>query len=248
MAKDNFSKQADAYAKYRPSYPTALVDYILCFVNDRNTMWDCATGNGQAASLFAPHFKEIFATDISEKQIENATQVQNIFYSIGNAEDTIFAENSFDLITVAQAYHWFRFDAFRKETMRVGKPNGVVAIWGYGLVSSSDEKLNELVNYFYLDVVGKYWDTERKYVDEKYQTIPFDFPRLPAKEFSIDVYWDMEEFKGYLNTWSSVQHFIKKNNYNPVDQFARQLDVLDSKGKKIPFSFPLFLLLGRIAK
>src|SRR5579871_6004667 len=149
---------------------------------------------------------------------------------------------------MAQAYHWMRFDAFHKEATRVAKPGCVIAIWGYGLVVSEDEKLNELIRYFYVDVIGKYWDAERKYVDQKYQTLPFHFERLPSKEFSIDVRWNMANFKGYLNTWSSVQHFIKTNNYNPVDEFAPKLDALKKTNEEISFSFPVFLLLGRIAK
>ncbi|MBS1933563.1 MAG: class I SAM-dependent methyltransferase [Bacteroidetes bacterium] len=248
MPKDLFSKQADAYAKYRPTYPQELTDYILSFVNTYEAAWDCATGNGQAALLLAPHFKKIFATDISEKQIQNAVCTPNIFYSTGSAEQTNFEENSFDLITMAQAYHWMRFDEFYKEATRVGKPACVVAIWGYGLVVSSDEKLNELIRYFYVDVIGKYWDTERKYVDERYNTVPFAFERLPSREFSINVKWNMEDFKGYLNTWSSVQHFIKTNKYNPVDEFSFKLEALQKRDEEISFSFPVFLLLGRIVK
>ncbi|MBS1915803.1 MAG: class I SAM-dependent methyltransferase [Bacteroidetes bacterium] len=248
MPKDLFSKQADAYAKYRPTYPQELTDYILSFVNTYETAWDCATGNGQAALLLAPHFKKIFATDISEKQIQNAVYAPNIFYSTGAAEQTDFEENSFDLITMAQAYHWMRFDEFNKEATRVGKPGCVVAIWSYGLVVSSDEKLNELIRHFYVDVIGKYWDAERKYVDERYNTVPFAFERLPSREFSINVKWNMEDFKGYLNTWSSVQHFIKTNKYNPVDEFSLKLDALQKRDEEISFSFPVFLLLGRIVK
>jgi hypothetical protein len=248
VPKDLFSKQADAYAKYRPSYPQALIGHILSFVTNRETAWDSATGNGQAALLLSPHFKKIVATDIREKQIKNAVEAPNIFYATGTAEQTNFEDNSFDLITMAQAYHWMRFDEFHKEVTRVGKPGCVIAVWGYGLIVSNDEKLNELIRYFYVDVVGKYWDAERKYVDEKYETVPFEFERLPSPGFSIDVKWDIEDFKGYLNTWSSVQHFIKTNNYNPVDEFAPKLDALKKGDEEILFSFPVFLLLGRIAK
>jgi hypothetical protein len=51
MAKDLFSQQSKLYAQFRPSYPQELFDYILQFVKERGTAWDCATGNGQAASV-----------------------------------------------------------------------------------------------------------------------------------------------------------------------------------------------------
>ena len=47
--KDNFSKQSDAYQKYRPSYPKELFEYLRTLVSNNNLAWDCGTGNGQAA-------------------------------------------------------------------------------------------------------------------------------------------------------------------------------------------------------
>jgi len=53
--KDNFSAQAAAYAKYRPQYPESLFTYIIDFVKDKNTAWDCGTGNGQSAKELSKH-------------------------------------------------------------------------------------------------------------------------------------------------------------------------------------------------
>ncbi|HLK30578.1 MAG TPA: class I SAM-dependent methyltransferase [Puia sp.] len=248
MAKDLFSIQADLYAKYRPSYPTALIDYILGFVENKKVAWDCATGNGQGALLYADKFEKVFATDTSEKQIAQASPHSKISYSISAAENTFFADNSFDLITVAQAYHWFQFDSFFTEATRVGKNNCIVAVWGYSLFISEDEKLNCLINYFYVDVVGKYWDAERKHVDEGYKTVSFNFAKLPSKSFSIDVEWNFDDLIGYFNTWSSVQHFIKENGFNPVDEIAKEIKLIWDDGKKKHFSFPIFLLIGKVVK
>ncbi|HXB44307.1 MAG TPA: class I SAM-dependent methyltransferase [Puia sp.] len=246
MAKDLFSGQAALYAKYRPSYPAALIDYVLSFVKGKRTAWDCATGNGQAALLYADYFEKVFATDISEKQIAEAPPHPKIIYCLCEAEKTLFPDNSFDLITVAQAYHWFQFDAFLKEVKRVARNNCVIAVWGYGLAIALDEKIQELVQHFYIDVVGKYWDAERRYVDEKYATLPFGFNSLPSREFRIDVQWDAEELLGYFNTWSSVQHFIRANGYNPVDEITDKIKLKWEDGQKKSFYFPIFLLIGRI--
>ena len=247
MSKDLFSKQASAYAKYRPSYPEALIDYVVSFAGGRATAWDCATGNGQAAVLLSPHFDTVEATDSSEKQLQQAIQGPNIHYSAGHAEQTAFADNSFDLITVAQAYHWFRFDAFEREVRRVAKPGAVIAVWGYHLPRCGDAAIDRLVDDFYVNTVGKYWDAERKYVDEYYRTVPFPYEALPAKAFSIRVDWNRDDLPGYLNSWSSVQHFIKANGYNPVEAVAGRLAVAwpDDVAMR-PFEFPVFMRLGRI--
>ena len=131
MAKDLFSKQSDLYARYRPTYPKELYEYILSFVKEKNTAWDCATGNGQAAVVLADHFKKVIATDISAAQIDKAIKKENIEYSVCPAESTPFEENTFDLVTVAQAYHWINWKEFKKEVTRVCKPGAIIAIWVY---------------------------------------------------------------------------------------------------------------------
>src|SRR5687768_17493951 len=97
--KDNFSKQASDYAIYRPDYPNELFDFLLPLVNEKNCAWDCATGNGQVATVLADYFTTVKATDISAKQLENAVQKSNIEYSIQPAEKTNFSNQHFDLIT-----------------------------------------------------------------------------------------------------------------------------------------------------
>src|SRR5688572_12364907 len=113
--KDNFSKQPGIYAKYRPGYPRVLYDCILKQVENKDAAWDCGTGNGQAAKELSYAFAKVFATDISQKQIDHAFQKENIIYSVQPAEQTNFPAASFDLVTVAQALHWFRFNEFYAE-------------------------------------------------------------------------------------------------------------------------------------
>ena len=179
--KDLFSKQASTYAAFRPSYPQELIDYVCSFVSEKKYAWDCATGNGQAAALLSPLFEKITATDISEKQLQLAIQKPNIMYATGKAAPTNFPDNTFDLITVAQAYHWFPFDLFEKEVKRVGKAGSIIAVWGYNIPLCNNEGINAVVRHFYKDIMGSYWDAERKYVDDFYSTVPFAFDELPAK-------------------------------------------------------------------
>ncbi|HTQ27403.1 MAG TPA: class I SAM-dependent methyltransferase [Puia sp.] len=248
MAKDLFSKQAGLYASHRPGYPQALADYILSFVHEKNRAWDCATGNGQAAILFAPHFQEVEATDISARQISHAQHHPSILYSVGSMENNGFPDNHFNLITVAQAYHWFSFDVFHREAMRTGKPGCIIAVWGYGLVQTTHPAIQEAIRRFYTDIVGKYWDPERRYVDEAYQTVPFAFKRLPGRSFVSEKRWSRQDLAGYLHTWSSVQHFINANGFDPVDDFEKDLPSLWPGPDTLTFSFPIFLLLGQVEK
>lgn len=248
MPKDLFSKQHASYAKYRPSYPKALIDYVIGYVENKQVAWDCATGNGQAALPLAEHFAKVVATDISEKQLALAEARENIQYIRSEAEHTLFAENTFNLITVAQAYHWFNFDEFEKEVRRVSKNGGVIAIWCYDYLMTGNKKIDEIIQTFYGDTLGNYWDKERKYVEAHYETVPFNFARLPAKRFSINAAWSIQDLTGYLNSWSAVQHYMEDNNVNPVDQVQKDLAPYWKQDQVLNISFPVFLKIGKIIK
>lgn len=243
--KDNFSVQAGAYSQYRPYYPQEMTDYIISFVNNKDSALDVATGNGQVAFKLADDFKDVYATDISEKQLENAVRKENIQYSNQPAENTSFADGSFDLITVAQAIHWFDFDAFYKEVYRLLKPDGVFAVLGYGLFSAEDKDVDKLLQYFYHDITRPYWDAERRYLDEDYKTIPFPFQEMETKQFVNEFTWSFEQVTGYLETWSAVQHYIKKNGTNPVDLIRDELkEIWEKGGGRV--TFPLLLRIGTL--
>jgi ubiquinone/menaquinone biosynthesis C-methylase UbiE len=248
MPKDLFSERSQLYAKYRPTYPQELYDYILQFVEQREHAWDCATGNGQAANVLANYFKKVEASDISEAQLKNAIQRPNIQYHVAPAELTPFPNGTFDLITVAQAYHWLQWKEFYMEATRVGKPNAIVAVWTYNLFRCEDENVNAVIDHFYWDIAGPYWDAERKYVEEGYRTVKFDFDPLPSKDFEIKRSWTKEEFKGYLSTWSGVQLYMKKVGSSPLPLIEDDLDRIWNDTEQKSFRFPLFLRIGRIRK
>lgn len=242
--KDNFSQQAAAYVQFRPYYPEALIEYLVSFVSHRQTALDVATGNGQVAEKLSSHFETVYATDISEKQLANATRKSNIIYKKEAAESTGFSDRQFDLITVAQAVHWFQFDLFYKEVYRILKPDGVFAILGYGLFSTNPDSDRILMDYYH-NIVGPYWDAERKYVDEMYETIPFPFAEIETEKFSNAFTWTFEQLTGYLETWSATQHYKNETGKDPVDLIRADLKKSwESHDKTV--IFPLLLRIGTL--
>jgi SAM-dependent methyltransferase len=242
--KDNFSNQADIYARYRPTYPPKLFEFIVSKVKERKLAWDCATGNGQSAKELSRHFESVLATDISGKQIENAHQAPNVIYSVQPAEKTDIPDHSVNLITVSQAVHWFDFVKFYDEVRRTAKPHGWIAVWMYALLRLS-EPINELIDRYHYETLGNYWDKERKYVDNNYVTIPFPFQEIDVPNFSIEYDWTIAELEGYLNTWSALQKFIAANGVSPVPDLMKSL-LPHWKAEKMKVVFPLYLRMGRI--
>lgn len=245
--KDYFSGQSKAYAAFRPSYPDELYKFILQHVGGRSCAWDCATGNGQVAQSLAKHFDRVDATDISEQQLQNAFRSKNIHYSVSPAEQSPFEDHRFDLITVAQALHWFNLAEFYKEVNRTGKPGGLLAVWGYGLLNV-EPAVDELFLDFYHHTVGPFWDEARRLVENQYRDIPFPFERIDAQEFYIRVEWTSEQFAGYLSSWSATQKYIRIHQTDPVAVFRERLRLHWKDGEEKSATFPLFMKLGRIRK
>jgi len=248
VAKDLFSKQSDLYARYRPTYPKELYEYILSFVKEKNIAWDCATGNGQAAVVLSSYFNKVIATDISAAQIEKAALKENIEYKVCPAELTPFAENSFDLVTVAQAYHWIKWDEFREEVTRVCKQNAVIAVWMYYKHSTGDKRIDGAVHDFYENVTRPYWDYERKYVEDLYATVDFEYDLLPVKQFQTTLQWQRDDLVGYISSWSAIQKYNKANGHSPIPIIEEEINKLWPEGEVKKVIFPIFLKLGRIIK
>lgn len=241
---DRFSGHADLYAQYRIDYPAELLDFVLSFVPNRQIAWDCATGNGQVAGTLATYFTQVEATDISEKQLAQAVQRPNIRYQISPAEQTPFADHTFDLITVAQALHWFDVDAFHREVRRVAKPGAVLAEWGYGLVQLGAD-LNPVMLDFYRNRIGSYWDPQRRYIDDAYASLPFPFDDAQRAAFTIRRTWSLDRLLNYLRTWSAVRQYIHENEADPVGPLGEQLALVWGNGER-DVQFPVFMRIGRI--
>jgi ubiquinone/menaquinone biosynthesis C-methylase UbiE len=248
LSKDNFSRQSDLYVKFRPNYPQELYDFIMPQVVKKDQALDCGTGNGQAASILAGYFKKVFAIDISNNQLKNAIQKDNIEYIICPVEQTPFKNDSFDLITVATAAHWFQFDAFYNEMYRIGKDGCIFSCWAYSLLQINEPELNDLLQSFYFKTLKGYWDKERKLVEDEYRTLPFPFEEIENPGFANYLKWTFSELEGYLNTWSAVQHYIQKNSTNPVSDLMRVIHAKFPSNLSLTVILPVFMRVGIIHK
>ena len=223
--KDLFSVQADDYVKYRPTYSRELFKFLASLTENHDLAWDVGTGNGQAARELINDYKKVIATDPSEKQLEKAIKHENITYQISTAESSPLQNNSVDLITVAQAFHWFKQKEFFAEVKRVAKPNAVLAIWCYETAKINDE-VNAKIFELYDSTLGPYWEKERKLVEHGYKNEFIPFTEIITPPFTLTAQWDLNHLTGYLNTWSALQSYIKKQGYNPLKSFYPELQVI----------------------
>lgn len=127
-----------------------------------------------------------------------------------------------DLITVAQAYHWFDHQAFVAQLQRVATANALLAIWTYTLAQINTE-LDQVVRDFYAGPIDAYWPAERRLVEEGYSSLKFPWPEVISPEFRLELNWTLPGLLGYLRTWSAVQRYQSVHSIDPVSVWQPEL-------------------------
>ncbi len=220
--KDHFSENSRGYGDFRPQYPHDLFSFLASIVVNHQKAWDCATGTGQSAIDLSGYFSEVVATDASKSQIDNAIRKNGIVYHVGTAEKSGIESNSIDLITVAQALHWFDIESFSKEVNRVLRKSGIVAVWTYNLLSVQQE-IDEIIYRLYNTVLGEFWPRERKLVENGYKDVQLPFTELTAPRFNMKEEWNFSQLIGYLSTWSAVKNYRGKHGKDPIEKVQMEI-------------------------
>lgn len=242
---DHFSGHAAQYAAYRPGYPESLFDWLAAQAPSTRLAWDCATGNGQAAVALARRFDSVFASDASAQQIQQARAHPGVTYAAEPAERSSLVDASVDLITVAQAYHWFDHATFHAEAERVLKPGGVLAAWTYMLAEVNPE-FDSLVYELYEGVLGPYWPPERAYVERGYRDFTFPWPDIEVPSFAMAASWPLEAMLQYLQTWSAFRRYVAEKGANPVEEIRAGLArAWGDPEKKREVRWPLVVKVAR---
>lgn len=245
--KDHFSGHAAHYAAARPRYPEALFDWLLSITDPLQLAWDVGCGNGQAATALAERLVAVQATDASAEQIAAARAHPGVRYRVEPAECSSLPDNSVDLITIAQALHWFDHPCFFAEARRVLRPGGVIAAWCYGLCRVS-ARVDAVFVHLYDEVLGPYWPPERHLVENGYRELdfPFDDVRPPALEMRCD--WTLSQYLAYLGSWSASQRHLQATGADAVAQAAERFaEVWGDPIRTRPVRWPLEMRIGRTA-
>jgi ubiquinone/menaquinone biosynthesis C-methylase UbiE len=242
-----FASVAREYANFRPGYPTDLFAWLARVAPARDAVWDCGCGSGQASVALAEHFEQVRATDVAPEQIAAARAHPRVSYSVAPAERSGLAGKSFDLVTVAQALHWFDVDAFYAEARRVARPGAIIAVWNYPRPQFVDVALDRLFFEFYSGVVGPYWPPERRHIEAGYQTLPFPFEEVAAPEFALELSWNLEQVLGYVGSWSATARYRQALAADPVPLLRASLSAAwPAEGGPVAIRMPIGMRAGRL--
>ncbi len=221
--RDHFSSIASDYATFRPRYPAALFDFLADLAPARSLAWDAACGNGQATLDLAERFERVIGTDASAAQLGQAPAHPRIEWSVAPAERSGIVGGTIDLVTMAQALHWVDTSAFFREARRVARKQGVVAVWSYSGIRSSDERIDALVRQYSRETVGSCWPPQRRLVDEGYRSLGFPFNEIETPAFVMREQWTLAQLLGYIRTWSATMRYIERHRTDPTIELAAQL-------------------------
>mmetsp|Transcript_79538 Transcript_79538/g.221178 ORF Transcript_79538/g.221178 Transcript_79538/m.221178 type:complete len:332 (+) Transcript_79538:139-1134(+) len=269
--------QANAYAAYRPTYPPALYDAIDAFAREAwaktgaeggaeppmRLVFDIGCGTGQATKVLGERYPSarVVGTDVSAAQVAAAgASPPNVEYTVATAEGMDAAEGSVDLVTVAQALHWFQLDVFYAACRRALRPAGVLAVWGYETPVFGQAAADAVLVDLHDNVLGEHWAPGRWHIVNAYadlmpdpRTHPFaEVRRLQGSSSGIvcERAMPMPAIMGYLRSWSAYatlrrEHPEREDPLVEVEaRFRAALGLAaEDDSTAVRIGFPIFLIL-----
>lgn len=245
-SKNWFSQGGADYARYRPEYPPELARYLASLIRQAEKALDVGCGTGQLTRLLADNFSVVVGVDPSESQLTSAEAHPAIRYQASPAEALPADFSGFNLITVAQAAHWFNLPEFYREVRRISAPDAVLALISYG-VMQLDGELQSRFQRFYVEEIGPYWPAERKMVDDGYQTLAFPFAEITPCAMNITVEWPLEALLGYISTWSAVKKAEAAGKGEILNAFAADIRQLWGRAEQPrTIVWPINMRIGNV--
>ena len=144
-SKSRFSSRVADYVRYRPHYPTALIELlrVQCRLSPEHVIADIGSGTGILSELFLKNGNAVFGVEPNQEMRtagEECLVGYPRFTSVNaSAEATTLTNSSVDFVTAGQAFHWFDPVAAYREFSRILRQDGWIAIlWNDRNTVSSD--------------------------------------------------------------------------------------------------------------
>ena len=226
MSQKAFLNKADNYNRFRPSYPDKAVELIISLSDKaKPVIADIGSGTGKLSRLLLNKGSEVYAVEPNidmRKTAEGELSKNKEFYSIAStAENTGLKSDSVDIITVAEAYHWFDNETARLEFKRILRPGGyVILLW------------NEFEVDAYVEEKDKFIEKYRKHPkQEKHISRDERADNLFGKDGYIKVSYDnsiKQNYESLLGGMLSTSYTFNQNDDNYVE-FEKGLKSLFDK-------------------
>lgn len=205
-SKTIFSSRVQNYAKYRPSYPSSIINFLheVIGLNKESIIADIGSGTGISSKMFLDNGNTVYGVEPNKdmrQAAEKFLEAYSNFYSIdGYSESTKLQSESVDIIAIAQAFHWFDPEPTKREFLRILKPNGsVVLMWNNRKSESNQAFMGE-----YLNIIKRYREKVKIKADESVLPKFFEQKIVYEKVFYNPQEFDLERLKGELTSYSYI--------------------------------------------
>ncbi len=161
---------------------------------------------------------------------------------VAPAEASGLKTSSVDLITVAQALHWFDIERFFTEAERVLRPEGILSFWCYEHCRV-DAVSDVAIQKIYTEVESC-WPPERRIVEQHYAGVSLPFTAVPTDIFTMTASWTAQQMLGYMRTWSASQRYLQEQGIDPTRLYSDELEAAWGTGARI-VQWPITLKVRR---
>lgn len=246
-----FSSRVDNYIKYRPGYPAAVIELLRreCGLSSETVVADVGSGTGILSELFLKNGNTVFAIEpnlemreASERLLGNYPGFKSVAAA---AESTTLSDRSVDLITAAQAFHWFDRTKAREEFLRILKPGGCVAlIWNERSATSTPflKAFEELL----VKYAPEYSVVDHRQINDEIIGEFFHPGKVAKATFLNTQNFDFESLKGRLASASYAPE-PGHENYAPMQLKLREIFDAHAIDQKIDFEYETVVYYGKLS-
>lgn len=245
-----FSSRVDNYVRYRPGYPSAIIDLLRkeCGLTPNSVIADVASGTGIFTRMLLENGNRVFGVEPNlemRKAGEEYLAAYPNFTSVeGTAEATTLADHSVDLVTAAQAAHWFDRPRARREFIRILKTDGwSVLFWNERRVDSTPflRKFEQLLLSYGTDYQSVRHERTTEEIETFFAPSPFQVQRFESLQ-----QFDYAGLEGRLLS-SSYTPQADDVAYRPMVQELHQIFDAHQQNGRVAFEYNTLVYFGRLA-
>lgn len=248
--KKRFSDRVDDYVRYRPGYPSAMLDRLAteCGLGPSSSVADVGSGTGILTRMLIDAGARVFAVEPNREMraaAESSIGTHPLFHSVeGSAEATTLADASVDLVTAAQAFHWFDPPKTRVEFARILRPGAFVALlWNQRRDSPFNDDYEAMLHRF----APEYAQVNERDRAAEPKLRAFFAPSVPElARFDHEQLFDEPGLRGRLMS-SSYAPQVGDPLHAPMMERLTEIFAKHASGGRVAFPYETVVWYGRLA-